>query len=193
MTYFMKDLETLGTAPGCVILSVGVIACDFHAETVDDLFLDQGKYVVLNTEDSLNSFLHIDQSTVQWWSKQGPEARQVLADARDLKKSVPLREGIQDTIDYVLGHCAAKEVRMLGNGADFDNPIFNVAAQMAGLKTPWSYGGRCYRTLKNLDELLGPKFTAPKVERHGTYHNALDDAKTQALHLWEHLQNIRSL
>lgn len=193
MTFFMKDLETLGTVPGCSMLSIGLIAFDPFAETVDDLFLDQGFYCVVNREDSKQNFLHEDPGTIAWWSKQSEAARKVLADAANKKTSIPLRLAVESTIDYVSGHCSPREARMLGNGADFDNPIFTVAAHMVQIKVPWSYGGRCYRTLKNLDEFLGPKFRAPKMQRTGTYHNALDDAKSQVMHLWETLDKFRRL
>lgn len=46
----------------------------------------------------------------------------------------------------------------------------------AGLEQPWAFwNDRCYRTLKARSEL--------KIARTGTHHNALDDAKSQALHL----------
>lgn len=193
MSFFMLDLETLGTAPGCVILSVGIIEFNPRAETPDGIFSDAGKYVVVNKQDCLDNFLHVDPNTVAWWSKQSEEAQQVLHDAENISKALPLRAAMVDVIDYVSEHCSPSTARVLGNGADFDNPILNVAAHMVGVKLPWSYGGRCYRTLKNLHEFLGPQFAAPKVTRSGTYHNALDDAKTQAMHLWETLHNIRAL
>jgi len=187
----MKDLETLGTVPGCSMLSIGIIAFDPMAETVDDLFPDEGFYKVVNRQDSRDHFLHESPDTLAWWEKQSDAARQVLRDAEDRKKSVPLRLAVEESIDYVSSHCSPRNARMLGNGADFDNPIFTVAAHQVGIKVPWNYGGRCYRTLKNLDEFLGSDFKAPKVTRTGTYHNALDDAKTQATHLWEFLDGIR--
>ena len=62
-------------------------------------------------------------------------------------------------------------------GADFDNSILNFAFTKAGIPIPWSpWSGRCYRTIKSI-------FNGVKLSRKGTYHNALDDAKTQALHL----------
>lgn len=193
--FFMKDLETGGKVPGCVIFSIGIIQFNPLAETVDEIFSDEGFYTVINKQDSLDHFLHLDQghpdSTMTWWDKQSEEARKVLKEAESTKTSVPLKLAIDGTIDYVAEHCSPRSARMLGNGADFDNPIFGVAAHMAGIKVPWSYGGRCYRTLKNLDEFLGPDFKAPKMQRAGTHHNALDDAKDQAMHLWEFLHDIR--
>jgi exodeoxyribonuclease VIII len=64
-----------------------------------------------------------------------------------------------------------------GNGADFDNAILASAYQLMNIGTPWKfYNNRCYRTVKNLHPQI-------KLERSGTYHNALDDAVSQTQHL----------
>ena len=70
-----------------------------------------------------------------------------------------------------------QKVKLWGNGSDFDNVLMITACEAAGVKPAWKfYNHRCHRTLKNLCRSV----TMP--ERVGTYHNALDDAKTQALH-----------
>jgi hypothetical protein len=72
------------------------------------------------------------------------------------------------------------DVRVWGNGADFDNPILAVAYRRTIFSgQPWKpYNGRCYRTVKN-------QFQDVKLVRTGTHHNALDDARSQATHLVE--------
>lgn len=70
-----------------------------------------------------------------------------------------------------------KGVRVWGNGSDFDNVILRNAYAAIGSTYPWRYNDNmCYRTIKNL---------APdvKMARQGVHHNALDDARSQALHL----------
>lgn len=183
--HFMVDLETLGTTPGCAILSIGVVAFDPAARTMEQAFPDEGFYVVVNRASCLDYFLHEDAGTVAWWRKQSEEARKVLDHADSLMTSETLLDALTKMEDYITSHCTAKNAKVYGNGSDFDNAILAVASYAVGRKLPWSYGGRCYRTLKNLDELFGKRFAAPPVERGGTYHNALDDAKTQARHLMQ--------
>ncbi|MDV7397059.1 3'-5' exoribonuclease, partial [Arthrospira platensis SPKY1] len=67
-----------------------------------------------------------------------------------------------------------------GNGADFDNPILKSCYAAIDADVPFKpWAGRCYRTVKNIPGM-------PKINRnHGTHHNALDDARNQALHLIE--------
>ena len=51
---------------------------------------------------------------------------------------------------------------------------------------PWKWSmNRCYRTVKNL-------FPDVKMERSGTHHNALDDARDQARHLMRILEEMKN-
>jgi hypothetical protein len=189
---FMMDLETLGTTPGCVILSIGVVAFDPFADQPDDVMHDEGFYTVVNKTSCIDALLHVDNETAMWWAKQDEAARAVLIQAADPEASVPLYDALQGMVDYVSGHCAPKQARVWGNGADFDNPIVAVAARHAQIEIPWKWGNRCYRTVKNLHEFIEPGFFPPPVSRAGTHHNALDDARTQALHLWDVLRMFRN-
>lgn len=187
----MHDLETRGTTPGCAIVSVGLIGFDPFAERVDDIFVDEGFYTVVTLESNIDAFLHIDKSTNDWWAKQTPGAR-VALDQHKANVGWTLSETLQGMVDYVGTHVSPRNALMWGNGADFDNPIVAVAARMVGFKLPWQWGNRCYRTIKNLHEVFGTEFAVPK--KVGTVaHNALADAKDQALHHWEVVQHVRSL
>jgi exodeoxyribonuclease VIII len=68
-------------------------------------------------------------------------------------------------------------LRVWGNGANFDNVILRNALDRYGYSALWKYSNdRCFRTMKNI---------LPKIEatRAGTYHNALDDAIYQVNYL----------
>lgn len=189
LRHVMVDLETMGTVPGCAGLSIGAVEMNFERMTLGAEF-----YTVVSLPDSLERYLHEDEDTKAWWEKQSPEARTVLEHANH-PDAPTLPEAMHCFNEYLLGLGGMRSIRLYGNGADFDNPILRVMWDAADVR-PFNskagfFGGRCYRTLKSLDELLGPDFAAPKLERSGTYHNALDDAKTQALHLMEIVARIR--
>lgn len=191
LNHVMVDLETLGTVPGCIGLSIGAV--EFCPER---LTLGAEFYTVVSVSDSLERFLQEDPDTRAWWNKQSAEARQVLHDAEH-PDAPSLPAAMEKFNDFLLGLGGFKSIRLYGNGADFDNPILRVMWDAAGVLPLRSkagfFGGRCYRTLKNLDELLGPRYAAPKVDRQGTYHNALDDAKHQARHLLATIAAIRGV
>ncbi len=66
---------------------------------------------------------------------------------------------------------------MWGCGSDFDNVVLANAYTMCGLKAPWNFwNNRCYRTIK-------ARYPEVEFERVGVYHRAVDDARSQALHL----------
>lgn len=175
MKHFMVDLETLGTTPGSVILSIGAV--EFSRAGLGSEF-----YTVLNTEDCMDHYLAQEEGTKKWWGEQSHEARQVLRDAADVKTSVPLKLGLTKFSEF-LGK-QKRQIAVWGNGADFDNALLAVAYKMADIPMPWEFwNNRCYRTLKNL--VPGPKLT-----RTGVYHNALDDAKSQAQHMVELMRGL---
>jgi hypothetical protein len=167
----MLDLETLGTRPGCAILSIGaVFFSSTHEEWKGPTF-----YAPVNRLSCLAVGLHEDPATVAWWRGQGSEARVVLA-AADLGATPGLAAVLDTFSAWVEANALSKDVQVWGNGADFDNPILSAAYVAAGLPQPWgAYSGRCYRTLKALH-------TKEKLVRSGTHHNALDDAVSQAEH-----------
>lgn len=174
-TDVMVDLETLGRRPGCVVLAIGAV--EFGSRGLGREF-----YQVLDVYGQKSLGLHDDPETLAWWEAQAPEARQVLDQARhpDAKKfGVVMCE-----FDDWLRPIGFKRVRVWGNGADFDNAILACVYGALSLTPPWDFwNNRCYRTLKNL-------VPGPKVERTGTYHNALDDAKTQAIHAIRLLEKL---
>lgn len=168
MKHVMLDLETMGTVPGCVVLSIGAVYFDENG--LGDEF-----YSVISRSDSQEFGLHESESTQEWWAKQSDEARKVVTAAEHMSAPT-LPQALADFEAFIKRD---SNVKVWGNGADFDNPILACCYSAVDLKQAWiSWNGRCYRTLKN----IAP---GPKLVRFGTYHNALDDAKSQALHAIE--------
>lgn len=164
----MIDLETLGTTPGCVILSIGAVAFDTITGELGPEF-----YTVVSTASCLERGLTTGESTKAWWAKQADEAKTVLKEAEE--SDVSLSEAMNKLTLY-LEQFGIKKVCIWGNGADFDNAILSCCYDAVDQSVPWvPWNNRCYRTLKNL-------IKGPRLKREGTYHNALDDAKTQAKH-----------
>lgn len=164
----MVDLETYGTVPGCVMLSIGAVAFDPYTQTLGPAF-----YCVINIADQQEKGLHVDENTVKWWSSQSLEAREVITQAEEA--GCTLTEALNKFTAY-LTEFGIKSVKLWGNGSDFDNAILACGYRAIGQTAPWiPWNNRCYRTLKNMVKV-------PSQTRQGTYHNALDDAKTQALH-----------
>lgn len=176
----MLDIETLGTKPGSIILSIG--ACVFDSELPENAW--PTFYSVINRANSEALGLTADPKTLDWWSRQTKEARQVLIQAEDLDSPslfTVLRNFNAWLQDY-------QPVTMWGNGSDFDNVLVTAAYQKCNMQPNWKYAhNRCFRTLKNL-------FPGWCIEaRQGVHHNALDDALHQARSAANILGKIGSL
>ena len=191
INHVMVDLETLGTVPGCVGFSIGAVEFFPLKGTLGREF-----YSTVDVESCLDKFLWEEASTREWWNHPDRANARGALDHAESGTAPKLTDVMQDLNKFLLGIGGMRSLRIYGNGADFDNPILRVMWHMADVDMLGSkagfFGGRCYRTLKSLDELLGPEFKFDKIERTGTYHNALDDAKNQALHLMANLRRIRS-
>lgn len=176
MSDVMIDLETLGRRPGCAVLSIGAVEFCPHRGLGKEL------YVVVNRPSQRDLGLREDPETLKWWAGQTEAARQVLADA-EAKTSVSVEKALAQLTTF-LAVMGLRRVKIWGNGADFDNAILTCLYGAIGQTPPWDFwNNRCYRTLKNL-------VPGPKLVREGTYHNALDDAKTQARHAIELMKQL---
>lgn len=167
----MIDLETLGTTPDAVILSIGAVRFDLHAGLIFDAHEDDLFYRAVRIDSQPDR--KISGDTIAWWMAQTKEAQTVFTEPRGglFNALVDLHHWIDAT--------PGTTPHIWSNGADFDLPILNHAFGQNTLPLPWKpYAGRCYRTYKNL-----PGARNITVQRKGEHHNALDDAIHQARHL----------
>jgi len=160
--YCMLDLETLGTRPGDTILSLG--ACLFKP----DGEITSTLYMTINQRSSKEAGLRAQKSTIEWWQKQSAEAQ-----AAAFKGELSLESALKQFKMWL----PPETTLVYGNGANFDNALLAAAYRVLKMDPPWPYwNDRCYRTISSM-------FMKTKIERTGTYHNALDDAKTQVARL----------
>lgn len=161
----MIDLETLGTKPNSVTLSVGAVV--FDKEGIHDKY-----YANIDLGDSLKKGYDVDASTVYWWLKQSAEAGCILSS--NLK---PVRTVLIDLQFFFKKH-TPKEV--WANSPSFDLVMLKNAFNKENLDVLWNFWDeRDYRTFLNLT----------KQERiHPTVvHNALEDAIAQATTVMNYL------
>lgn len=174
-TNVMVDLETLGTRPGCKIMSIGAVV--FNPAGVEE---QKQFYIDIHRDQPLQE----QHDTIAWWEgvrKDNPKAYDRIFGS-ELKRW-PLADALNSFTGWV--NELGGEVLVWGNGADFDNPILSAAYTAYGMPQPWGpWNGRCYRTLKGLRSDI-------RLSRKGTHHNALDDAISQAQHAVELLNATR--
>jgi exodeoxyribonuclease VIII len=169
----MIDLETLGTVPGSVILSIGAVAFD---EGQPESLWDQFEARPIKVRSSRAVGLTIDEGTLAWWMHQDAEARGLLDCALEGAGGLTVHEAMSEFSDWFpLDAC------IWGNGANFDEPLLTAAYSAIGRVPPYKYYvSHCYRTMKNLFR------NVPTPAFQGLKHDALADA----LHQTRHLQAI---
>ena len=161
--HIMIDLETMGNRPNAPIIAIGAVAFDANG-------IDRELYEVVDLDSSVRSGAVIDPHTVMWWLQQSDEARASLVamDGVTLSKALD-KFSLWATVSDITG--------VWGNGAAFDNVILAESYRRLDKVAPWPFWkDKCYRTVKGM-------YPDVKMERGGTHHNALDDARSQALHL----------
>lgn len=164
MNDIMLDLETMSTNPNAAIIAIGAVAFNQKDGVVDRFD------VQVNLDSAMQCGGWVDGSTVMWWLKQSNEARSNFSN----NDSAPhINEALNRFAEFYKKHGG----KVYGNGAMFDNAILGNAYKRAGFEIPWKFwNDMCYRTIKNMNKHI-------ELERIGIYHNAVDDAESQALHL----------
>lgn len=170
MTDVMIDLETFGTRYSAQIIQIG--ACYFDRETGEI-----GIGFSANIDGTLQDKFTTDYSTIKWWLEQSDAARSLVT-----SNPIPLQEALGDLFLFL-----NKPDIQLWSHATFDIPILMNAFEVVGLKCPVPF--RNMRDLRTLMDLANHRST---LERQGTHHNALDDAKYQARYAAEAISKLKS-
>jgi len=162
MKNIMLDLETMGTHSNSAIVSIGAVEFDKDLGVVDRFYKN------IDIQSCLDKGLEVSGSTITWWMKRSEEARNSIC-----KNIIPLKDALKEFKTWI----GKGNMQIWGNGAAFDNAILKNAYLKFKVDNPWPYhSDRCYRTIVC-------SFNQIELNRKGVFHNALDDAETQANHL----------
>ncbi len=160
----MLDLETWGTAPGSAIRSIGAIMFDPHSDELGANF-----YANLEDDSCLDAGLVKDANTITWWSGQSVKAQEMLQDNQRKLHEVGK--------DFEAWWRKNRAVFVWSQGSNFDGVLWEVAMRKVGLGVPWKFYDT--RDTRTVYDVAG--FDPRSLKRKGTAHNALDDARHQAL------------
>jgi len=160
----MVDIETLGSRPGAAIVSIGAVV--FTADAV----VSEWECNVSAHAAQLEG-LKFDADTILWWMRQSDSARAATFTTRALSTFEALTQ---------LATFAADEnvVDYWSHGATFDLVLLNEASLITGAPQLVKdfRRARDTRTLFELVDVNPKTFMGT-----GTAHNAVDDARAQAL------------
>lgn len=163
----MIDIETLGTQPGCVVLTVG--ACTMQKNPDDRLVYS----AALDWEVQVRAGRGVNPGTLKWWMSQSPEARAEAFEGGERVSPDVFRVDFADWWRSVDGE------RIWSHGASFDVPILESLAPM-----PWKFWNvRDTRTLYS--------FAGVTPKRGNDHHHALADAMSQTDAVWAALTMLK--
>jgi len=182
-TNVMIDLETLGTKPGSIILSIGAVAFAEGEPEESWTRFDSGPISIVS---SRACDLTMDDDTLLWWLEQDLAAKSLLRKCLG-REAAALDVVLCRFADWLTNTPGDTPV-IWGNVANFDNVLLRSAwmAALPAFTLPWKYcNDQCYRTMKNVfSQVPRPPFV-------GVKHDALADAFHQTRHLQAILKYIK--
>jgi 3' exoribonuclease, RNase T-like len=174
MSDVMIDIETLGTGPEALILTIAAQSFDPFTKG----FQGYASYYARVTLESQPD-RRIEDGTVAWWSKQPEHIREEAFSEHDRK---PLQQCLEE-----LGRMIWHSRHFWANGPTFDANILEHAYKSLGMPLPWQfYQVRDTRTVFSL---------WPDLPKPPATHNALEDCRRQIVMLQDCLDhfNIRTM
>lgn len=184
------DTETLGIPKNrCIILSLGATYFTddelFNMPARDitsKMFLERGMYVKFDKAEQKKIYGRIaERDTVDWWKKQGKEAKIVLHD--DPIADRELLDGFRDLYDWVGDH-PPKKIRFWARGLNFDMHLIETCMDDVGISRVmafWNY--RDTRTWcggamldPNMDRVPIGTSRMPSFVAHHSLYDATKDA-----------------
>lgn len=93
------DMETTGTAMDTGVLTIGMVAFDGEKEFTFESLIEDGIELKLDIRQQLKSGRSSTPDTMQWWAKQGKEARRVLTPLEDDLSVTEALDAIQAYFD----------------------------------------------------------------------------------------------
>ena len=172
-THATIDLETLSTKPEAVLLTIGAIK--FDPFTNDPPYKEF--YYRANVDEQTAMGRHVEDGTLQWWSRQAPEiVEEALSDEN--------RHSVKDILTK-LNKCLVGVDKIWCQGPVFDIAILENLYRQLGLHYNWAfYNIRDSRTLFS----LMPR--DPRKDISFAAHNALEDCRIQSICVQKSLRNL---
>lgn len=157
----MIDMETLGVTPDCMILTIGAVHFSPYGTGVTDSL-----YLKVSLEEQEQLGRTIDNSTLDWWSKQNPV---ILEEALSDADRISLSEAVEKLHKFMWG-CK----RFWSHGSVFDLMILENLYRQLKRPLPWNFWDlRDTRTVFDLGH-------DPEMPQNSK-HDALQDAIRQAI------------
>jgi hypothetical protein len=158
----MLDIETLGTCPDCVVLTLGAVRFDPYTKTD----MKGGIYCRPDVDDQIVQGRIVREDTMQWWSEQAEEVRE---EALGEEGRIPVTQMLQELNRFLVG-----ANNIWAQGTVFDIGILEHLYRQYDMVPNWQYWQ--ITDSRTLFKIHGD----PRVKGKAGLHNALEDCVSQA-------------
>jgi len=163
----MIDIETFDTEVTATILSIGAVVFNPRETNYDSVF-----HTTISAKSQHDRT--VSEGTQEWWKIQSPEAQANTFGGAQISLSLAL-----DNFARWANKLNPTCTRIWAKSPDFDCSIMKHACDQHGVIWPFKFWeARCCRTIM---ELAYPEGDFPHIDMEGPAHDALADAKKQAL------------
>ena len=163
-THAMIDIETLGTKPNAVILSVGAVKFDPYTNNAP--FEDRHWKIDVDAQTSKGR--EVNENTLAWWAKQDPEIRE---EAFSESGRIPVEPVMKELNSWING-CEV----IWCQGPQFDMVILEDFFRDFGHHMNWFYW-----QVSDCRTLFKIMPVDPRKAIQEDLHNALEDSRWQAI------------
>jgi hypothetical protein len=163
-THATIDIETLGTSPDTVVLTIGGIKFDPMA----DDGLHSEFYYRLDADEQIEMGRSVDEKTLEWWETQSEEVKNEALAPND---RFPVEETLKALNKWLVG-----VDKIWCQGPVFDIGILQDLYKQIGLHHNWPF-----YIIRDSRTLFGLMPKDPRKEIDFAAHNALADAIVQSL------------
>jgi hypothetical protein len=180
----MVDIETLGTTEDSVILQIGAVVFDKYDENTNPI---KAEFLTdMTISDQIRIYKRtVDSDTLIWWIDEvGSKARESVLKrytSNDLL-ICSTYNALEDFNNFVCSHIDEEDHNFVwSNSPSFDLAIIKHAMRQCDIKPTWNHWEeRDVRTMHHINRTLNLGINK-KID--GVAHNALDDAKAQAIYV----------
>jgi len=163
-THATIDIETLGKNPNTVVLTIGGIKFNPHA----DDGLHSEFYYRVDADAQIENGRTVEEDTLAWWAKQDKE---IQAEALDPEGRTSVETTLKALNKWLVG-----VDKIWCQGPVFDIGILENLYKEADLHHNWSFWN-----IRDSRTLFGLMPKDPRKEMNFAAHNALADAIVQSL------------
>lgn len=158
----MLDIETLGTCPDCVVLTLGAVKFNPYAQ--EDIIA--GIYCRPDVDEQIAKGRIVRDDTLEWWTTQAEAVRE---EALGEEGRIPVTQMLQELNRFLVG-----VNNIWAQGTVFDIGILEHLYKQYNMVPNWQYWQ--IADSRTLFKIHGD----PRERNKAGLHNALEDCVSQA-------------